>query len=84
LLLDQQRTAYGGVVSRKDVLMEWDQISDKWVAMTKRLRHDCATGPNTIDRLKATGHATRESNRTLADTNPSEIAGGELNSSSKE
>lgn len=64
--------------------MEWDQISDKWVAMTKRLRNDCATGPNTIDRLKATGRATKESNRTLTDTMPSEITGGDLNLSSNE
>jgi hypothetical protein len=80
----QQPTARGGVVSRKGNFMEWDQITDNWVAMTKRLRNDCTNRPRTIDRKKSTGHATRDSERTVPDTIPSEIADGGHNLSSTE
>ena len=64
--------------------MEWDQISDKWVAMTKRLRNDCTTGPRTSDRLDTKGRVYKAGDRKLAETMPPEIAGGDRNLSSNE
>ena len=52
--------------------MEWDQISDKWVTMTRRLRNEGATGPRNTDPLASPGRTTRHGDRTLVDIMPSE------------
>lgn len=37
-----RNTTSDGAVSRKDLRMEWDEISENWAAMAKRLRADRA------------------------------------------
>lgn len=64
--------------------MEWDQISDRWVAMTKRLRKDCTTAPRAIDRLITTGRVHKAGDGNSAETMPPEIAIGDRNLSSNE
>jgi hypothetical protein len=55
--------------------MEWDQISEKWVAMTQRLRHDCSPAPRTIDRLKTTERQIKATDGTQGDSLPPRMSG---------
>lgn len=64
--------------------MEWDQIADRWVAMTKRLCSDSIAGPRTIDRLKTTGRTPKGTDRKQVDKMPPEIAGNDHSMSSNE
>lgn len=64
--------------------MEWDQITDRWVAMTKRLRNDSLAGPRTIDRLKTTSRTTGIAERAPTDTMLPEIAGDDRSPTSIE
>lgn len=48
--------------------MEWDQIANRWAAMTNRLRNDTMAGPQTIDRLKTSGRAPKTSDRQTSET----------------
>ncbi len=76
LLSDKQFTAQGGLLSRKDISMEWDQISEKWVAMTQRLRNDCPASLSTITRLKSTGVTIKAGDWNPKDSMPPAIADG--------
>jgi hypothetical protein len=55
--------------------MEWDQISEKWVAMTQRLRHDCPGVPRKIDRLKTTGRQIKTADGAQDDRMPPGMSG---------
>jgi hypothetical protein len=43
----------GTAMTRKDFAMNWDQIENKWMAMTRRIRSD-----RLPDRIDATGATT--------------------------
>jgi len=47
LIKDEQCAVELGAVSRKDLSMEWDQIENKWAAMTHRIRTDWRAAPQT-------------------------------------
>ena len=64
--------------------MEWDQISEKWVAMTQRLRNDCPASPRTIAGLKTTGVTTKAGDWNPKDSMPPAIAGGDRSLTSNE
>ena len=64
--------------------MEWDQISEKWVAMTQRLRNDCPASPRTIARLKTTGMTIKAGDWTPKDSMPAANAGGDRSFTSNE
>lgn len=64
--------------------MEWDQISEKWVAMTQRLRNDCPASPRTIARLKTTGVTIKAVDWPPKDSMPAAIAGGDSSFTSNE
>jgi hypothetical protein len=46
------RAARIGAVSRKDLRMEWDQIAEKWAAMTHRLCGDRIMAPRNTGPLE--------------------------------
>jgi len=64
--------------------MEWDQIENKWAAMTRRIRADYAA-----DRIGAIGGTGRESKSreafvaTLADTTPASATDSEFKTTAK-
>lgn len=50
--------------------MEWDQIADKWTAMTRRLRNDRIGVPRNNGGLPDARRATRGIDRKLSDKQP--------------
>lgn len=64
--------------------MEWDQISEKWVAMTQRLRNDCPASPRIIDRLTSNGVTTKAGDWNPKGSMPSASADGDRSFTSNE
>lgn len=54
--------------------MEWDQISEKWVAMTQRLRHDGPAASRSVPRAKTTGVTNKTGDWTPQDSMPPVMA----------
>lgn len=68
---------FADTISRKELLMEWDQIEDKWTAMTRRIRADWKTPPQSLTATNGARSAVPPAFGAPSDKSPADAGAGD-------